>query len=630
MNRYLLLFVLFPAFAYAQQQPLDSNVYARARSKVDSFVRSDLGIGKGGVDLRAYNRFKNLFDVNATVQDDFNAYYQYEPKNRTGNYTISDQAKPFDSYAHNVALQVKSIQIDPAYTIKENSNEDVNGIITFTVQRKVTVKKDRKYVLPKDFAIQVFNSRQITFRDGEKERDSAFGHFKSKTLEPATYTFTSLATLTIKLKVYNDNSIRITEIISKDKSVSCDNDMDSDAIVNDEDSLNVPGIPGDFTAKGRPDYDFDGMADPVKIKKVKSGKDSRDDKDAKMVVIDKPDRCFDTYGQEGNLGCPMDYFLTRRTMEGFVGLQLNAASINLSELNQLGYMDASGNNATDVLQSKKGSLKNPGLRPGIYAGGNYTYYAGRVQRDMGISIGVNFTAFFADYQLSDPVMYTFKAYDSIHNYRRRITIDSLNESIRYSIFNFPVMFSYRFYIGKEDPAGEKQRKSVMNIKAGPSLMVFNTTSEYDAFISFEGLYQTNENGIIYKDLFVDNDSYNVFFTADSIYAQNPGRSAENVFRELRNTNSNYDFADSKNFRGKQKNESRLTVGFNLDINLQRQITTEWAFKLGLQAVYAPLPERKDKYIPINKTTDSYHSIYNSTAKSSYTAFGLHAGLVYKF
>lgn len=603
-----------------------------ARSVVKSFVRSTLGIKNGVMDLNDYNQFKNLFDTNAFVQDDFNALYNYVKETNRGNYIISDMSKPFDRYAHDVALQVKSIHIDTNFIIRAESVADINTMI-YSVDRTVTIEKDRKYVLPEDFARQVFDSRTITYRDSAKEKKPAFDKLRAKTLEPATYSFTSSATLTITLKSIGGNSFKIIKVERKKGSLICDNDMDSDAILNHEDSLDFDEIQGDFTAHGRPDYDFDGIPEAISIKngkEGKGGKDGKDGKGAKQMNVEKPDRCKETYGKEGNLGCPMDYFLTRRTIDGFVGVQMNLASINLSALNHLGYVDRSGSSATDVLQSKKGTLKNPGLRPGIYAGGNYTYYAGRVQRDIGISIGVNFTAYFADYVLDEPVMYTFKSYDSVNDYRRRVTIDSLNESIRYNIFNFPVMLSYRFYLGKEDPAGKKQRKSVMNIKAGPSLMVFNTTSEYDAFISFEGLYQTNENGIIYKDPFVDGDSYNVYFTADSIRAQNPNRPAEDVFRELRNNNANYDFADSKNFRGKQKNKSRLTVGFNLDINLQRQISTDWSFKFGLQAVYAPLPERKDKYIPINKTTDSYNSIYNSTAKSSYTAFGLHAGLVYKF
>jgi len=38
-------------------------------------------------------------------------------------------------------------------------------------------------------------------------------------------------------------------------------------------------------------------------------------------------------------------------------LQFNAAKINLPELNQVGYLDASGKDAMDVLQSKRGSKK---------------------------------------------------------------------------------------------------------------------------------------------------------------------------------------------------------------------------------------------------------------------------------
>ena len=620
MYRYLLLLAMFPAFANAQQ-PLDSKVYAMARSKVDSFVRSDLGIGRGGVDLRVYNQFKNLFDVNALAEDDFNAVYLYNTAKDTGTYYVAKKAKPFDIYAHNVALQVGSISIDSVGIIQSLDTVH-DGYLKYSVFRKVTVTKERKYVLPVGLADSLMKSRNEIKFDEPGDSLLAIQYLKASIGKPATYQFTANSILTITLVVNTDQSVRIRQIETENKSIYCTNDGDNDAVINDNREDILPESHGDFTSGGRPDYDFDGIPDEPE----------KDKKDKKIEnVIKNPDRCKDCYGKEANLGCPMDYFLTKSSLDGYAGLQMNSAKINLPELNQLGYADNAGNNAMDINQSKKGSLKNPGLRPGIHAAGNFSYYFGKNAKKSGLSIGAAFSAFIADYQLSDSVMmYTFKANDGEHDYRRRVTIDSLNESIRYSIFNFPVMFSFRTYFGRVDPDSPVQRKSVINIKAGPSLMIFNTTSEYDAYISMEGLYQTGNNGIIYEDNFDPNSDRNVFFTADKIFAQNPTRTAEDVFRELREANANYDFTDSKNYRGKQKNDSRLTVGINLDINLQHQITTEWAFRLGLQAVYAPLPERKDKYIPINKTTDPYNSIYNSGGKSAYAAFGLNVGLAYNF
>jgi hypothetical protein len=51
----------------------------------------------------------------------------------------------------------------------------------------------------------------------------------------------------------------------------------------------------------------------------------------------------------------------------------NLPIIIFNGLSQLGYVDGSAGSATDVLHSKKGGLKNPGIKPGIYAGGNYTF-----------------------------------------------------------------------------------------------------------------------------------------------------------------------------------------------------------------------------------------------------------------
>jgi hypothetical protein len=609
ISRFFFIMALFPVFANAQQQGSDSLAYEKAKTVIESFIRSTVGIKNGRVDLREYNQFKELFDVKGVAEDDYNVFFQYNSNSSPGTYVIGKNPKPFDLYAHDIALQIVQIEIDSIGTMQPVAT-DLKNHLTYSIYRRVSFAKPRKYVLQEDYIDKLLQGRNILF-DNNNDSITALNKLKERIRDTATYFFTSSSTLTITLVDNGDHSFKIKSVSSQNERIVCHNDTDRDAVLQRDELLD--NWAGDFTSNGRPDYDLDGIPDAVK-----------------GVPLKLADRCKCTYGTLANRGCPKDYFLNRRAIEGFVGVQMNVAGINLSELNQLGYVDASGNSATDVLQSSKGNLKNPGLRPGIYAGGNYTYYAGRVQRDIGLSVGVNFTAFFADYRLTEPVMYTFKSNDSEHDYRRRVTLDSLNESIRYNIFNFPVMFSWRFYIGKEDKEGKEQRKSLLNFKAGPSLMVFSTTSEYDAYISFEGLYQADENGIIYKDPFDDADSYNIYFTAESLRSRNPFRSAEDVFRQLRNNNANYDFADSKNFRGKQKNESRITVGFNLDFNFQRNISDEMSFKAGLQAVYAPIPEAKEKYIPINKTTDPYNSIYNSSAKTSYMAFGLQAGLVYNF
>lgn len=613
---FVTLMVIFPFLAFSQkrEENHDQQIYKRAREVVDSFIHSRLGIEKGTVNLSVYNQFKNWFDLNATVEDDYNAVYNFDTKTGLGKYIIKGDAKPFDRYAHDIALQVKRIVIDSAGKIEAVDTLGVKRMV-YSVYRKVSVWKDRKYVLPVSMEDSILkNRRDIDFVDN---RDFAIKALHDKIIDTATYLFTTSATLTIALASNDAGIVRITSIQSKynKDSVKCINDLDSDAILGMNDSL--PDVPGDFTSDGRPDYDLDGMPDKTETNPPTG------------IVIDE---CKKIFGVEKNKGCPQDYFITKYSIDAFVGIQMNFAAINLPELNQLGYVDGSGNNATDILQSKKGSVQNPGLRAGIYTGGNFTFYLGDKKKKNGISLGITYTKFFADYQLTEPVIYTFKSNDNNNDYRRRVTIDSLSESIRYNVFNFPVMFSHRFKynLGKLGLVNSEMGNVEFNFQFGPSLMVLNAESEYDASISFEGLYQTDENGIIYKDPFDDGDTYNVYFTAEELQARNPNRTAEDIFRELRNNNVNYDFADSKNFRGKQKNDSRITFGLNLVFNGQYHISDNWSFKAGLQAVYAPLPERNEKYIPIDKTTDPYNSIYNSSAKSSYSAFGLNAGLVYNF
>ena len=311
-------------------------------------------------------------------------------------------------------------------------------------------------------------------------------------------------------------------------------------------------------------------------------------------------------------------------------MQFNSAKINLPELNNLGYTDAAGKDAMDVLQSKKGVLKNPGLVAGVSAGLNFAYYFGQSKRS-GISAGVTFSRFNADYQLTSPIVYTFKANDGFNDYRRQIEIDSLREKITYNVFNFPVMYNYRWKLGKEGKEGKKD-KMVINLKAGPSLMLFSTTSDYNAFINFGGIYQTDGDQVIYDDFFDETLTSNVFITADSVRFQNSNPGADAVFNQLKANSENYDFANNKNYVGTQKNLTRIAVAFNLAFDAQFSIgkNSPVVFKAGGYLTYAPLPERKEKYIPVNRTSDPFQSIYNSNAKTSYSAYGINLGFVYNF
>jgi hypothetical protein len=297
----------------------------------------------------------------------------------------------------------------------------------------------------------------------------------------------------------------------------------------------------------------------------------------------------------------------------------------LPELNNLGYRDESGNDAMDVLQSKKGNLKANRWVPGIYAGGNFTYFFGKKKKS-GVSIGVNFSSLSAEYLLTSPVVYTYKSFDGNDHYRRQITISKLDEQINTSIYNIPLMYNYRAYFNAK-------RELVVSFKIGPSLMVFNGRSNYNATIDVGGIYQVDTLGkdkITYYDHFDAGSTYNVYVNSTGINNQNTNPGAIAVFSQLPKS---VDFVSNKNYVGRQ-NLVRTTVGFNLALQGQYPITLAnskgsfLSMKFAGHFVYAPFFDRKNNYKPIERTTDDYNSIYTSSARSQYMAYGVTVGFVY--
>ncbi len=611
----VLFIILFPVFALAQGKVyndstsidlLKRNVWADLK---DSWT---LGIdsNSGEVDIRVYNKYKSLFDSGATVPDDMNVFYQLDPSGRSGTYKTSTTQIPFEIYAHDLALQLKGIAFDSIITV--DSAATLNTL-EYTIRRTAIVQKTGEFVIQDttlfvDTRIKSRKDDPIEFEiPGDADKMKKGFMQKLKNYKDSVYRFGITQTLHIIIKYdrYNDgdSSCKIISIknIPEGYKISCLNDDDNDAVLNQDDRSENPG---EFTANGRPDADFDGVPDDGPIE----GKDN----------------CPKTFGLK-NHGCPLSYFSTKNQAEVFVGLQLNAAKINLPELNNLGYRDASGRDAIDVLQSKKGVLLNPGSVTGICAGGSYAYFFGGKRKRTGISVGFTYSGFTARYTLTEPIVYTFKSSDGINDYRRQIAINSLAEEIGYSVFNFPVLFNYRSLIGKEN-------KTVFNFKAGPSLVLFRNTSNYNATIDFGGLYQVdsvNRNKITFYDHFDQGSSWNVLVTPSGINSQNTNPGANSVFAQLFTNSKNYDFAGNKNYRDKTS-LTRATVALNVALDVQRQISPGVAIKAGAHFLYAPLFEKKEKYIPVNKTTDTYNSIYNSTAASSYSAFGMNVGFVYNF
>ena len=608
MNKIIILLIaLLPACAMAQTSKafIDSLARNVMTDLQDSWT---LGIDSNNdvVDVRMYNKFKNLFDTAATITDDINAYYMLNTGGKKGMYLSDPTPKNFEIYAHDIALQVKSINTE---TDSITANTADAGAMVFTIRRKDTIQKIRQFVIgdAASFVDKITTGRHIEF-DRPKDDSTMRKNFVQKLndTKDALYKFTSVRILRVIIK-YNDadSTCRIMAIenVTKDSVMVCLNDNDGDGVLNQEDLL--PGTPGDFTADGRPDNDFDGVPD---INNNGSG-------------IDK---CRDVYGTLENRGCPATYFSTNKEVSGFFGAQQNSAKINLPELTDLGYRNADGSDAIDVLQSQKGVLQNPGSTLGIYAGGSFAYYFGKRKR-AGISVGFTYSGFSAQYLLTEPMIYTFKASDGVDDYRRQITVNSLTEDIAYSMFNFPVLFNYRFHI-------DKSNKTVLAFKAGPSFILFNNTSDYNTSIDFGGLYQIDtitKDAIRYYDYYDPNSTWNIAVTSTGINNQNTDPGAAEVFLKLYNASNGYDFASNKNYRGKEKLK-RSAIAFNAGIDVVRDISNGLAIKFGGHFLYASLFERSQKYIAANSTADGFNSIYNSNAKTSYSAFGIAAGFVFNF
>lgn len=603
----LFAFILLQVDASAQT----SKVYidSVAKSVITDLQGSwTLGINNNSetIDIRVYNKFKSLFDTAAVIADGINTYFQFNTATKRTMYAADTASKSFDLYAHDLALQVKSLDID-IHSIESNTSDP--NVIIYTLTRKTVIQKTRQFVIQDAGTLveKMSEGRSIEFERRE-DYNVMKQNFEAQiyNTRDAVYTFNAIDTLQVIMR-YNDadSSCKIVAIknVTPKTEMVCLNDNDSDGILNEDDSL--PDIAGDFTANGKPDKDFDGIADV-------------------STNNSKVDKCRDTYGTPLNQGCPMSYFSTNKAINAFLGIQQNSARINLPELNDLGYRDADGNNATDVLQSQKGLLQNPGSKTGIYGGFDFTYFFGKKMRT-GISAGFTYSGFSAAYLLTEPMIYTYKASDGVDAYRRQIAINSLKEDIAYNIYNFPVLFNYRMH-------ADKAGKTILNIKAGPSLMLFHNTSTYNATIDFGGLYQIDtitKDAIRYYDYYDPGSTWNVAVTTAGINAQNTDPGAAEVFSNLYTSSNGYDFASNKNYDSKQK-LTRTTIAVNAAVDLSHKIGNGLAIKFSFHFVYAPSFERNEKYIPIDKTSDGYNSIYNSSAKSNYSAYGISAGITYDF
>lgn len=556
--------------------------------------------GNNSSDIRDFNHYKELFDLNATVDDEFNIFFRPDSVKRTKPYQLDSIAKSFDEYASKIRLNVAHLTIDTFYITKSNL-DNVNDL-SYEVKRSVIAYKTRKYVIDNGgayFDTLLASRKKIEFPKKDN-RDSMLNEIRKEVINyinataDTIYQFKSTATLRISLISIGDTVLKIKKIerLKDGFEFRCLNDADSDGVVDGEDKSNKPG---DLISQGYPDYDLD-------------------------KTIDSLDANDYLYGDLSNSGVPKNYFKYNFSVDGFIGIQINSSQMNLPEPVNTGY------NEVDALQSEKGEVSKSKLIPSLNIGGNFRWFFGSGSKRSGISAGFTYTKFTASYEIASPVIYTYKAWDGNYNYRRRITIEAgSKEKITSAVLNVPVLFNYRWMFGKKNDWN-------FLISAGPSLLMFNGTSDYFVSLSAEGIYQTALNGsdyaITYEDFLNEGANTNVYITGTAINNQNPSPGAATVF-ELLNDNG-YDFKNNIIKSGTQKKLNRTTFAINANADLHYFITKRFAFKGGFSMVYAPLNESSGSYKTIENTYDNYNSLFNAKAKTNYISFGLHAGFINEF
>ncbi len=590
------LLFLLPVFALAQVPPSPGAEAWRRLDELKEWWTLGVDSTSESVDIPTFNKFKNLFRNDATITDAFSAGYSIGKDGRRA-YVRDQVPKSFDVYAHDVTLQVKTIRVDRFDVLQADTANPQRMV--FDIATGVTFRKPRKFVLPDDFARQVLASRpDITYDKGENEMvgHNRLNDFIEHT-QDSMYVFSYSDTLRIVM-VSDTGGPRIESITTRLANLQTLNDGDGDAVLDTEDSLSAKEKPGDFTAHGRPDYDLDGEPDAT-------------------------DRCRTTYGT-GKLGCPPTYFVTRSRIDMFLGFQSHQQDIGLPELNQLGYVDAAGADAMDVLQSKKGALSQPGRLTGFFAGGNYAIFFGRRKKKTGVSIGLTYSKFAGNYEMTDPAVYTYKASDGVNLYRRQLSFRSLQEEISFTAINLPLLLNHRIKLGAAD-------KTVLTLKAGPSFLFFKNVSNYAAVVDFGGLYQidtVSRDRITWYDFFNEGSRYNLQLTSSRINSSNlPGPGADSVFSRL--LAKGYDFAENKPFSGEQS-LSRSAIAINVAADLQHRVSDGLTVKAGLHYVSAPNVKGTQRYKPVDKTTDEFQSVYNSNLKTKYSSIGLNVGFVFDF
>lgn len=601
--KYILAFFIFISPVLVAAQTTNNVTDSLVKQKWEDLKSSwTFGFSEtGSVDIRTFNKYKSLFDSTAFITSDIDAVYEYSSK----SYKVDTNSIPFDTYAHGIALHFNSFKVNTDSLPYKTTTLAPNEII-YTVIKKTSGEKKGEYVLndihPFLDSVSI-RYNKIVELDSEAVNKKIKDWYKNRITY--TYKFEQTDTVEIHFKLIGGKTITISGITKKSTplKVNCLNDVDGDGIIAAQDKC--PDSWGEISALGCPDFDYDG-------------------------VIDSLDACADVYYTNGNNGCPTNYFKNKFSVSFFAGLQINSCDLNLTSLKNLGY------NQVDLNQSSEGSLTNPGLNISPVYGGDISWYFISKTRNAGISVGLNYTTFSATYRFNGSAIYTYKAYDGVNDYRRRITIaNGSEESIKYHVLDFPILFKYRNRFGKPDTTKtilnqtDKELKWSWEVSFGPSIIYFNNTSNYNVNINFEGLYQIDtltKSQITYYDDYYDNQSpYNLELTGQGLNNQSLLPGADTVFNFL-NANG-YDFAYNKNFSGQDKKANRISIAINANFNVNYKATESLSLKFGISILAAPLPNRSEGYEPIQNTTDTYKSFYQSKTNSFYMTGGLNAGII---
>ena len=615
--KYILSLFIFisPVLVFAQSEEMvnDSLVKQKWEELKSSWTFDLPKTGKGAVDIRTFNKYKSLFDSTAYVAGDIDAVYLPDSKSdSTYTYLLEhDSSIAFDSYAHDIALHFYNLKIETdTQPFKITSTEKE---IIYTVIRKVTGEKKGEFVIKDEapFLGSIANRKEKITElkdDNVKELEKEVSGWFDKRKD-FTYQFQLTDTIQIHFNVSKVNAINISSITKKEfnEPPICLNDIDGDGLVLAED--NCPDQKGDITAKGCPDFDFDGVADSL-------------------------DACTEVYYTLGNNGCPTNYFKDKFSISFFAGLQINNCDLNLTALKNLGY------NQVDFNESQQGSITSPGLNISPVYGGDISWYFVTKKRNAGVSVGLNYTSFSATYRFNESAVYTFKANDGVNDYRRRVTIaGGSTEGIKYHVLDFPILFKYRNRFGKPEKKEEKSLQVTNNknkeelpwsweVSFGPSVIYFNNTSNYNVNINFEGLYQIdtlNPTQFTYYDYYDNGSNYNLALTGKGLNNQSPLPGVDTVFNFL-NANS-YDFAYNKNYSGQDKKANRVSVAINANFHVSYRANESLSFKIGVSILAAPLADKSEGYASLQNTADTYKSFYQSKTNSFYITGGLNVGIV---